>query len=338
MKFNYLRLLLILLLFSCNNKPVSITYPRFFINKYQVDTVSNVVLTLPYKSSYFSLTDKNRLLCIGANFKIDNTVSHLINKIQVDHIFVLSDTLFAIKYIKNHLPLQFWLNDSFQWVCINRFFKDPEIPVFEDEKFIVHSCCFGEFGGAVFFKEKSTDRVFSCPSTCVQNINKIDGVYYVTNTLQHLVGSSRILKIVDPTKLYELKTDSLKRSCNWYMSIINFEQIHSEVKTQEIMNKFESGSQKLIDTVGVLTIASFLYHNQLYNLNTNSEKTFISKIDADSLFVLQNLGNLKLFPADMGVVGKDKNTLVVPFVNFTTSGFVSILNDTISIATFKNNH
>lgn len=247
--------------------------------------------------------------------------------------YLSGDTLIAGNYINDTTAKTYYLDQNQKWQPTTNLQSDK--PFFEDERFIVRTCCVGEFGGAIFFTDKQSKRVYSCPSTCATVINKINGSYYVTNTLAHMSGSTEILKIEDPTKLYELKADSLKNGCNWYMHFVTYEDGYAGMK------KFEIGTQKILDTIGVLTMTSFIFNDQLYHINTDFKKTFISKIQGDSLLFVDSIFNKPLWsyePTNSKYGTMDLHS----FNNRETSGFFTISNDTISIITFtsdrKNNN
>jgi hypothetical protein len=241
--------------------------------------------------------------------------------------YLSGDTLIAGNYINDTTAQIYYLDQNQKWQPTTKMQSDK--PFFEDERFIVRTCCLGEFGGAIFFTDKQSNRIYSCPSTCAVIINKINGSYYITNTLAHMGGSTEILKIEDPTKLYELKADSLKNSCNWYMHFV------THVDGYASMKKCEIGTQKMLDTIGVLTITSFIYNNQLYHINTDFEKTFISKIQSDSLLIIDCIFNKPLWSYEPE--SRKYGTMTLhSFNDRETSGFFKISNDTISIISFTN--
>ena len=241
--------------------------------------------------------------------------------------YLSGDTLIAGKYINDTIAETYYLDENQKWQLTTK--TQAYKPFFEDERFIVRTCCVGEFGGAIFFTDKKTRRVYSCPSTCATIINKINGSYYVTNSLAHMSGSTEILKIVNPTKLYELNADSLKNGCNWYMQFVTLEDDYAEMK------KFEIGTQKILDTIGVLTTTSFIFNNQLYHINTDFQKTFISKIQGDSLLLVDSIFNKPLWSYEPE--SKKYGTMdLYSFNNREISGFFTISKDTVSIITFTN--
>ena len=101
------------------------------------------------------------------------------------------------------------------------------------------------------------------------------------------------------------------------------------------MKKFEIGTQKILDTIGVLTMTSFVFNDQLYHINSDMNKTFISKIQGDTLLLIDSIFNKQLWSYEPKNRKYGKMQLH-SFNNRETSGFLTINSDTISIITFEN--
>jgi hypothetical protein len=149
-------------------------------------------------------------------------------------------------------------------------------------------------------------------------------------------GSTKIIRIDDPLKLYELTVDSLKNYCNWWTTLISDEGGSSNKSYKLAKSKFEIGTKTILDTVGVLTMTSFVHNNQLYHINSDrSNRTFISKIQGDSLLLIDSIFN-KSFWSYEPENTKYGTMHLHSFSNTETSGFLTVRNDTISIITFDN--
>lgn len=315
------------IIWSCKQKSKPSPSDKFVVKTYSIALDTNVRTTLFYNRHYYCLTGNKKFICLNNKFEVDSSMTNSINHQQFDYSYLSGDTLIAGVYVKGTVTKNYYLNRELKWELLTK--KQKPEPFFEDDKFIVSSCCVGEFGGAVFFTDKKSNRVYSCPATCATIINKVGEVYFVTNSLAHMDGSTEILKIEDPTKLYELTADSLKNHCNWWTQFVTYEDHFAGMK------KFEIGTQKIIDTIGVLTMTSFVFNNQLYHINTDFKKTFISKIQGDSLLLVDSIFNKPLwsYEPENRKYGK---MLLHSFSNRETTGFFAISNDTISIITFDN--
>src|ERR1700722_17794087 len=76
-------------------------------------------------------------------------------------------------------------NDSLS-IVIKNGFKKLSSGFFEDENYLVTKTCSGEWGGTIWFKNKKTGITYACSATCPVAVNKINGKYFITNTLAHL--------------------------------------------------------------------------------------------------------------------------------------------------------
>lgn len=323
---------LVILMYSCE-KNHKFRSKEFMINLYSFNLDTNIETTIFYQNNYYCLTDDYQFICISNKFEIHNKLTNLVNQsgLEFESAYLLKDTLIAEVYSEENTTKKYYLDSQFIWKpLINEPLGEP---LYEDSEFIVNTCCFGEFGGAVFFKDKKSTQVYSCPATCVTSVNKIGDIYFITNSLAHMSGFTQILKINAPTELYELTNDSLKNDCNWYINFVTYENGYAG------MNKFELGTQKILDTIGVLTAASFIHKDQLFTINVDFEKTFISKIEGDSLVFIDNIFNKPLRNNIHNSLTLNNQTLYSFYdveKEVETSGFLTIKNDTISIINFIN--
>lgn len=320
-------IILITAIWSCEKKIKPTLTDKFVIKTYSISLDTNVQTTLFYNGNYYCLTGNRTFICLNNKFEVDSSITNSINQLQFDYSYLSGDMIIAVVFVKDTVTKNYYLNSDLKWELLKKI-QRPD-PFFEDEKFIVRTCCIGEFGGAIFFTDKKSKRVYSCPSTCATIINKVGECYYVTNTLAHMSGSTEILKIEDPTKLYELTVDSLKNHCNWWAQFVTYEDNFAGMK------KFEIGTQKILDTIGVLTMTSFVFNDQLYHINSDRNKTFISKIQGDTLLLIDSIFNKPLwsYQPENRKYGKMQ---LYSFDNRETSGFLTVNGDTISIITFDN--
>lgn len=315
------------IIWSCEQKSKLSPIDKFIVKTYSIALNTNVKTSLFYNGHYYCLTDDKKFICLNNKFEVDSSFTNSINQQQFDYSFLSGDTLIAGNYVKGRVKKNYYLNSEMKWELLTKNQKGE--PFFEDDKFMVYTCCVGEFGGAIFFTDKKSNRVYSCPAICATIINKVGEIYFVTNSLAHMEGSTEILKIEDPTKLYELTADSLKNNCNWWTQFVTYEDHFAGMK------KFEIGTQKILDTIGVLTMASFVFNDQLYHINSDKNKTFISKIQGDSLLLIDSIFNKLLWSYEPKNRKYGKMQLH-SFNNRETSGFLTINSDTISIITFEN--
>ncbi len=174
---------------------------------------------------------------------------------------------------------------------------------FEDEFYSCSKTCHGEFGGTIIFKSKKSGIEFLTEATCPVIINKLNGKYIVTTTLAHMRGFSEIFEITYP--------DSLS-------------------------GKEESRVvKKLIDTLGVLTLTSFVYEDQLYHIVTDFKKTLVAKIENSKFVYIATLSNESIWTYDPEPILTSDNHCIVFFSNKEAKGYIDIYENKISLTRYR---
>lgn len=223
-----------------------------------------------------------------------------------------NDKTFVIKeYIKNDSLIYRNKND----------FKFSQENIYEDDIYIVSKTCSGEWGGTVKFKNKKTNNEYSACATCPVAVNKLNGKYYVTSTLAHLNGFSEILEIKNPALLTVIKKNKPRKKKG--------KIIFKAIGTNESQSK--KGTKPLIDSVGVLTLTSFLFKGQLYHIVTDYEKTFLAKIDNHKFVKIDTLSNESIWSDNPEVFITTDKHLVVFFEDRDVKGYFDIIDNQINI-------
>jgi hypothetical protein len=325
MKINLFLILLTLILVGCmtETKTKVEEQVKFKTLITSLSSDSSVSKTVYFRNHFICLTDKKSLIAYTEELKPDSIFTSFLNTKKIDFIYVTQDTLLGV----DNDDVYFFSAEN-NWTKTNLQSGNFEYPMFEDSNYFVYSCCAGEFGGAIFFYDKRTKRTYSCPATCTKTVNKIKNVFYVTNSLEHMSGSTEILKISDPSKLYELKADSLKHFCNWWTHFVTESDYDNHLK------RFMVGTESLVDVKGVPTLTSFIYKDKLYNISTTWHKTFLNTIQNNTLVALDTIYDLPLI-AERSGTKIYKNFYFTSLYPHHMSGFVFIKSDTINIVTFK---
>ena len=152
---------------------------------------------------------------------------------------------------------------------------------FEDDLYIVSKTCSGEWGGTIKFKNKQTGIEYACSATCPVVVNKLNGKYVITNTLAHLSGYSEIIEVDNPDSLsiFKLPKPRIKEG----KTIIRYAGDNESKSTK--------GFRQVMDSVGILTIATFPYNEQLYHIITDFRKTFVAKIEHSKFVTIDTISN-----------------------------------------------
>jgi len=200
-------------------------------------------------------------------------------------------------------------------------FKVNSNNIFEDSLYIVSKTCSGEWGGTIKFKNKKTGIQYSAASTCPVVVNKLNGKYYVTNTLAHLSGFSEILEISNPDLMtvFELPKPRSKKG----KTIVRY------VGDDE--SKSTKGTKQLVDSIGVLTLASFPYNGHLYHIVTDFKKTFLTKIENNKFVTIDTVLDKSIRTYDPEVFVKDDGHLIVLFENQEVEGVLDIFENQITV-------
>lgn len=98
---------------------------------------------------------------------------------------------------------------------------------------------------------------------------------------------------------------------------------------------FSTGSIHLMDTSSILMLASFPYEGELYYINTDIKKTYISKIENKKLINVGLVAEESIWTYEPEVIHTTDNHYVVFFNNRKTKGYVDISGNKIELVRFK---
>ncbi|MCX8525229.1 hypothetical protein OF897_15010 [Chryseobacterium formosus] len=194
--------------------------------------------------------------------------------------------------------------------------------LFQDEKYEVWNSCSGEWGGTIYFKNKHNGEICHARSTCAVSVNKINGKYYISNTLAHLYESSSVLEITNPEKL-ELTS--------------KLPLFHPEILTREYEAETDLGTTRIADSTGVIILTSFSYKDKLYSVikDITDESLTISEIKNNKFKTVQTLDGLILNDSPQ-ILKESENHQKIYFQN-PTSGVLDIKDNKIKFTFYKNN-
>ena len=219
--------------------------------------------------------------------------------------FGQTDTVFDIKetFVKN----------IFSRKTANSFTKQNKY-FFEDENYICFKSCHGEFGGTIIFKNKKSGIEFICDATCPVIVNKFKGNYIVTTTLRHMSGYSEIFEIENPDSLKQFQDNNIPKTYR---------------------PKTNSGKKILLHASGVLTLASFVFKDQLYHIITDYEKTFVAKIENGNFVNVEFISNINIRTKDTEVILTNDNHIIVFFNNKVAKGYIDIFQNKINLTRYR---
>ena len=224
-------------------------------------------------------------------------------KFNVKHVFVADFTL-----RKNTLN-------------INRATK----AFFEDEKYIVRKTCDGEWGGSIWFKDKRTGIEYSCSATCPVIVNKIKDSYYVTASLTHMSGFSTILEISNP-KAMDIFKKPIKKN------IVNGKEV---IYAGDLESQSQNGTKVLLDSIGVLTLGSFPYKEELYHIVSDRQRTYLATIENRRFIMQEQILDHGLVTYDPEMIKTADGHYVMFFDDANSSGYFDVKGDMITVNIYK---
>ena len=225
-------------------------------------------------------------------------------------IWTAHDTLFVIDLNM----IKYWRNAHWNFYKVlpienKTTFMSYELnyPIFEDDQFIVRSCSKGEFGGAVFFKDKKTGKTYSCEATSIKAVHKIDDVYVVSSSLIHGCGFAKVIQIADPRKLYEIKNKNQGCNCGWY-DIYPKDPYDDQIKHPI---GYDKGFKVLLDTTAIEITGAFVSKQHLYHIFADAKNTYLGYIDHQKPVVLDTIVNKPLWFGSVRDLQSNPNLFVI---------------------------
>ncbi|MGN6494319.1 MAG: hypothetical protein ACTHLE_20170 [Agriterribacter sp.] len=266
--------------------------------------ISDTVLNNPFGDKYpiaYSLIYKNNLIAL---FEPGNFVCYQLPTLErnTDLENKLNTEKFKYQWLlDNNLVAQsgnktFVLNADYKWQIFDRtnpLITQPKL--FEDDKYIVFGDCHGEWGGTVYFFNKSSQKIYFTEATCANTITKKDGKYFVLSQLGHMSGSTDLKEIENPDKL--TLTDRNKFNKSFRGQALGYADSSKQAKT-------------VFDIYGIQFFSSFSFGDKtLYMVNWR-QRTFLAEITDSTISIVNSLFNDDLYTHQPVTTLYDKRTLI----------------------------
>lgn len=192
--------------------------------------------------------------------------------------------------------------------------------LYKDEKYEVRKSCSGEWGGTIYFKDRKSGLIYYAIATCPVSVNKINGKYYISNSLNHLFGHSYILEISNPESMELAEKIPLNLP---------------DVINRQYKAKSNQGTKTLVDSSGVIIVASFVYNQKLYSVlsSNDGKQTTISELKDRKFQTVLKLPE-KLFYSEPIIAKKADNNLSLYFQN-PKSGILHIRDSKIELIYYQ---
>jgi hypothetical protein len=266
-------------------------------NAYQIEISNNpipfdmkeIVLKNPYNDHFpisFSVVYQNRIVSLFKpgkfvchvipNMKRDITFEKVLNTKQFQYHWLIGDKL--VGYSKGEY---YYLNSDNKWVAYKNSTPIKNQPkLFEDETYLAFCDCHGEWGGTVYFYNKTSQKVFFTEATCANTIFKEGDKYFVLSQLGHMSGSSELKEIDSPDALSQTELENINKS----------------FRGQALGYSDNSGAaKKVFDYYGIQIFSAFTYQDRrIYLINWN-EETFLAEIENNAIKIINPLFNREIY-------------------------------------------
>jgi len=284
-------------------------------HRFNIDTT--VKVTVPFKGDFYCLKSNGQVFVINSGTGlIDPSYQDNSKDVKLKDLLLKNDSLIGLSNTKNH----YYLNKN-EWIPLKETLGNS--PIFEDDKYVVISTCSGEWGGSLYFRDKKTNKLYECESTCTVSLVKKDSKYYVTASLGHLSGFTDLFEIDDPSKLKVYNRDEiLKKKANAKKKKITYVSYVGEDESRS-----EEGKTQLADSIGVVAVSSFLYNSNFFYLVAKHGRTFITSIQNKKLVTLDEIELKTDYYTSINRNYPDQT--ICNFRDDETSGFIAIQNNKI---------
>ena len=267
-----------------------------------------------FDNKIICLQDNDKFFVLDTNYNRLHTLENKLNIYKSNNLFTLHDTVFI--GAKNRT---YFIDNDFQLKEFKRKERVYGNYLYEDSLYYVYGCCAGEWGGSVFFLNKSTNKTYSYFATCASQVLKFKDNYVVCNNLAHMGRSMSFLFIPQPTNLYELTDEKLKNNCNWYTTIDSLKNYWEQSPVGDV--KFYRGAY------GSMSLVTFPIKDSLYSIICNDTLTYIAVQRDDTTLYRQTILNKTISFHQTQVISAGHKQICLynltggsPFAAYTTLG------------------
>jgi hypothetical protein len=300
----------------------------------ETDTIIKMAVLI--NNTIICLKDNGKFLVLDSNFKPIDSISIRLDRLNPTQLYTFNGTPIIVTGTKYYS-----ISDDFSTPVFSIPKLNFRFPDFIDSTYYVYSCCVGEFGGSVFFLNKKTNKTYSYPATCVNQVLKFQDDYIICNNLY----STSFISIHDPSKLFELTDDKQKNFCNWYLevdSLKDYKKLSANIPKGVVKYTDSTKSRQLS------TMTTFEYKSELYSIISTDSATLIKKHSSFSLITVDTLRKQKTI--GQGLTNFTKSGMTMAYgdtwssgtqsemTNYVSSGLILIQGNRIKFLEFKTPH
>jgi len=268
---------LILLASACNNrKKPAASQTAFSSKQVFIDCDTTITSIAWHNGRLLACQENGQLIIFDSNYQRLPRLETAFKNIKVQAILAQNGSVFA--YINN---IPYLINDNLERV---RYHGKPDrfqSVLYEDSAWSISACCFGEFGGSVFFRQQATDSVWSYPVTCASEVIPFRGGYWVCKNLAHLSKRTEYTWFPSPQASFNLTRGSDKQDCNWWVLVDSLDNFYSLPK--------QNGIKGIEGPEDALTVLNFTDDDSLYTIVANDSMTYVHVLRKDTLPIKDTL-------------------------------------------------
>ena len=251
---------------------------------FHIDVKGKMTHALKYQDKYYVLFEEiavhnyggynKRWLYVFSNGDVEKKVD-LPKGLEVIYLdfYVYNDSIILKPYMDE--SIYYFNTQNYAWKKI----KKADDLIFEDDKYLVYSLDFGEWGGKTWFKDKATGIEYEIEKN-TPLVNRIDSSYYLTKSFQILkIENPLLLNKCDSDLTYE-RIEASRKYFTWYGKPVGFQIIYND----STFNHFDSSYKPNI-------VSSFIYKKVLLNLYETDTASYISKVENNSIKPIQKIAN-----------------------------------------------
>jgi len=241
-------------------------YRKYYFRNYPIS------FSVMYNNHIISLFENGKFACYDIkSFERNTDFEKQLNSRKFETHWIIDKKLVAQSRNQKFV----W--DEKKWTKLNNNTPLKNQPkLYDDSEFIVFRDCHGEWGGTIYFYEKSTGKTFFTESTCANTVIKTNEGYQILAHLGHMMGSSEIKIIPDPRKLTQAQPNEINKTKNG-------DALGYTDKSNAFTNK--------LDLYGIQIFSTFHHNNEeIYVVNNNEVKlTFLAKIKNNEIEIVHPL-------------------------------------------------
>lgn len=268
---------------ACSTQKHDVEAKDFSVSVKSIKGDTVITSAIYYSGHILCLQGDDKLFVLDTALNFVDSLTVKFAKLKIQFLNSYNDTI-----LLSSGENLFYLDKDFDIKEYNGSPFKYQFPYFTDSSYYVYACSAGEWGGAVFFWNKKTNRTYSYPATAVQQVFKFNDEYVVSSFLAHLSGISDYLFIQDPTKLYEITDENQKTFCNWYMEV-------DSIKNKKLFDSITPpGVWYYSDRFTTRTLTTFPYKNEMYSIYCTDSVTILAKFQNRKLVPVDTLLNHRL--------------------------------------------